>query len=127
MKKLALGLLFLLMVAARPALANPDALVGTWRLVSCKAGDKRVPVPAGFSLLLSFDKAAHSWTADMAHQGAKDKAAGSWSMERNVLTMEYKGTKTQMLVASAGDTLTLAPVDKPTERLVVMRTAKPKE
>ena len=124
MRKLAFVLVLLSMLLPSMALASPDRVHGSWRLVAFKDGKKRTPMPKGMDMVLTFDKKKKTWRVNIKTRGQKHESSGKWSMERNVLTMEYKGRKTQMIATPGPDTLTLGLRNRPSRRYIGIRTVK---
>jgi hypothetical protein len=121
MRKLSFVLLLLSLLLPATAQANPDGLHGSWRLVAFKDGAQRTPMPKGVSVLLTFDKKRKTWTAAITTKGKVRNESGAWSMERNVLTMEYKGRKTTMIATPGGNSLALGLRNRPSRRFVAIR------
>lgn len=125
MRRLPFVLMLLALLWPATALANPAALDGSWRLVAFKEGAQRRAMPSGVTVLLTFDEQRRTWEADISARGKRHQAAGTWSMERNVLTMEYRGRRTTMIATPGTNTLTLGLRNRPSRRFVAIRAAPP--
>jgi hypothetical protein len=123
MRKLALFVWLFVWLVPAAALANPDTLDGRWRLVAFKDGAERTDFPAGTTVVLVFDKAEMLWTAVVHHEGKDHRVSGAWQMDRNVLTMRYKGQTTELLTTQTGNTLVLAQKNNPNRRFIALRAA----
>ncbi|MBW2524184.1 MAG: lipocalin family protein [Deltaproteobacteria bacterium] len=124
MKKLLL-LILLILLLPLTAEADPARMHGSWRLVAFKDGAQRTPLPKGMAVVLTFDKKQRTWSADITARDKKQKAEGTWSMERNVLTMEYQGRKTTMIATPSANALSLGLRNRPSRRFVAIRATPP--
>lgn len=124
MRKLAFLLVLFSLLWPATALGNPSRVSGSWRIVAFKDGTERQPLPKGLGVLLVFDHKTKTWEATVSTQNRTHNSSGTWSMKRNVLTMEYKGRKTQMIATPGTDTLTLGLRNRPSRRFVAIRAVK---
>ena len=123
---LALGLLTLL---SSVALANP-AMDGTWRVAVMKKGTEKTSLAKeDYTLVLTFDHKAKTWSARAVapkKKGAKAesnerKREGTYRVEGEKVSLESGKDEHELRVIVQGKQMILSPIDEPNLRLVALK------